>query len=362
MATVTGLTAARMLEIEANSVVDGDVVSGNLILTKHDATTINAGSVIGPTGAGFNASVIAQTTNLNTIIAPGAYVQMVDAWATLALNYPRASMGGWLKVMAQGANVSQSYDAPYSATDPGLYFRTSANNGTTWGTWRKIILSDSTGAYTFKENVTFDKTIILTNTNTAIGQIQVPGGGVLRGSTGASVMMQYGGDTTHFAMINDDGTPYFRVPAAYSRTTAGTANMLVTSSGHITRATSLLAYKLNIEDAPEDWATKVLDLRPRLWIDRPNTERYADALTAQEETGIPIVWDELYVHQIDQRFPGFIAEEVIEAGLDIFVTKDVDGNPDGLAYDRIVAALLLTVKTQQTQIDELKAQVATLME
>ncbi len=51
MATVTGLTANRMLAIEAASVVDGDVdASGNLILTKHDGSQINAGSVIGPQG------------------------------------------------------------------------------------------------------------------------------------------------------------------------------------------------------------------------------------------------------------------------------------------------------------------------
>lgn len=50
MATVTGLTAARMQEIEAASVVDGEVVGNNLILTKHDGTPIDAGSVIGPAG------------------------------------------------------------------------------------------------------------------------------------------------------------------------------------------------------------------------------------------------------------------------------------------------------------------------
>lgn len=50
MATITGLTAARMLEIEGESIVDGEVVAGNLILTKHDGTTIDAGSVIGPQG------------------------------------------------------------------------------------------------------------------------------------------------------------------------------------------------------------------------------------------------------------------------------------------------------------------------
>lgn len=52
MATVTGLTAARMIAIEASSVVGGVVNGGgHLILTKHDASTIDAGSVIGPTGS-----------------------------------------------------------------------------------------------------------------------------------------------------------------------------------------------------------------------------------------------------------------------------------------------------------------------
>lgn len=50
MATITGLTAARMQEIEAGSVVDGDIVAGHLILTKHDGTQIDAGNVAGPAG------------------------------------------------------------------------------------------------------------------------------------------------------------------------------------------------------------------------------------------------------------------------------------------------------------------------
>ena len=50
MTTVTSLTADRMLAIEAASVVDGDVIGGNLILTKHDGSQINAGPVTGPQG------------------------------------------------------------------------------------------------------------------------------------------------------------------------------------------------------------------------------------------------------------------------------------------------------------------------
>jgi hypothetical protein len=50
MATVTGLTAARMQQIEANSIVDGAVVGDDLILEKHNSDTINAGNVRGPAG------------------------------------------------------------------------------------------------------------------------------------------------------------------------------------------------------------------------------------------------------------------------------------------------------------------------
>ena len=50
MATVTGLTAERMLEIEGASVVDGEVISGNLILKQQGGEEINAGPVMGPQG------------------------------------------------------------------------------------------------------------------------------------------------------------------------------------------------------------------------------------------------------------------------------------------------------------------------
>lgn len=49
MVTVTGMTATRMLAIEAASVVSGEVdnVTGHLLLTTHDGTVIDAGYVLG---------------------------------------------------------------------------------------------------------------------------------------------------------------------------------------------------------------------------------------------------------------------------------------------------------------------------
>lgn len=50
MATVTGLTAERMLEIEAACIIDGAIVLDDLILTRHDGGEINAGRVTGEKG------------------------------------------------------------------------------------------------------------------------------------------------------------------------------------------------------------------------------------------------------------------------------------------------------------------------
>lgn len=48
--TVTGFTAQRMKLIEDSAIISGSVVGDNLILTRYDTTTINAGNVRGPVG------------------------------------------------------------------------------------------------------------------------------------------------------------------------------------------------------------------------------------------------------------------------------------------------------------------------
>ncbi len=59
MATVTGLTAARMKIIEDASVVDGAVITDNLILTKFNGQEIDAGNVRGPAGVDGEPSPVA---------------------------------------------------------------------------------------------------------------------------------------------------------------------------------------------------------------------------------------------------------------------------------------------------------------
>ena len=73
MATVTGYTATRMKDIEDAAIVSGTIIGDDLILTRFDGGTVNAGDVRGPVGpqgpvgevstAAMNAAIAAATTS-----------------------------------------------------------------------------------------------------------------------------------------------------------------------------------------------------------------------------------------------------------------------------------------------------------
>lgn len=111
MATITGLTATRMLEIEAESVVDGEIISGHLILSKHDGSTIDAGPVAGPPGPPGPTGPAAISS------IPGE----VKLWPGSAL--PESTYGHW--VWADGAVYVVS-DHPIAAGHIATQWRTFA--------------------------------------------------------------------------------------------------------------------------------------------------------------------------------------------------------------------------------------------
>lgn len=106
MATVTGFTAQRMLEIEAASVVDGEIVGGHLILEKHDGTQIDAGSALGPPGPQGPPGVTG---------VPGE----VKLWPNSVL--PEIDYGHW--VWADGS-IYAIADHPIAASHIGSQWRT----------------------------------------------------------------------------------------------------------------------------------------------------------------------------------------------------------------------------------------------
>jgi hypothetical protein len=110
---------------------------------------------------------------------------------------------------------------------------------------------------------------------------------------------------------------------------AGTGSYLVIdASGDIKALGSSLRYKNSIEDYNKG-LKELKQLRPVTY--KFNGE---DVVTA-----------------------GFIAEEVDAIGMDEYVIKNSEGQPDALNYGQMVALLVNAIKEQQQQIDELKAKV-----
>lgn len=98
MATVTGLTADRMLAIEGQSVISGRVAGDNLMLTKHDGSEMNAGNVRGPKGDKGDPGTPGAPGAPGTSVG-GAIPGEIRMWPGSAL--PAAGYGKW--VWADGA-------------------------------------------------------------------------------------------------------------------------------------------------------------------------------------------------------------------------------------------------------------------
>ncbi len=133
---------------------------------------------------------------------------------------------------------------------------------------------------------------------------------------------------------------YVHIRSVYDMTTSSSPNVFVASDGALVRSTSASKYKVNIKrDRSTELAERLLTLPTAHWLDKAAMQRFA----AGEQTERP------------QSNFGLIAEDLEAAGLEDLVVRGLDGELEGIQYDRIAAALLPLLAQMKTEIDELKA-------
>lgn len=152
MATVTGLTAARMIAIEAGSIVDGEINgAGHLILTKHDGTEIDAGSALVAVPA-VNLVDILDGDVFTQASPPEAYPEGISL---MHLTSTQVTAGGWtnftdkygtIRTIKTGANeIAQIWMHHHDASaESEMWIRGGNWNG--WGAWRKLATTNYTDA------------------------------------------------------------------------------------------------------------------------------------------------------------------------------------------------------------------------
>src|SRR5690625_3276852 len=151
---------------------------------------------------------------------------------------------------------------------------------------------------------------------------------------------------TDFA-LNDRGE-IISLPTTNNPVTWAGRAAVGASSGRFGFVSSSERFKIAIEEArnsPEN----ILDIDPKTWYDKRNTESYADLLT-RKYNGEDVDFDDIDEDIV--RIPGLIAEEVERAGLTDYVTYGKDGKVDGVQYDRLWTLLIPLVREQRGMIKD----------
>jgi hypothetical protein len=127
-------------------------------------------------------------------------------------------------------------------------------------------------------------------------------------------------------------------------TTGGSANAIwVLDAGtqySLYRVSSARKYKVLEEEV--DLGLKALNLKPKKWYDKAEYEKNDNKVDGLK------------------KYIGFIAEDLVEVGLQDLVVFNPDGTPDSISYDRLVASVIPILKYQQEQIKSLAARIEAL--
>jgi hypothetical protein len=103
----------------------------------------------------------------------------------------------------------------------------------------------------------------------------------------------------------------------------------------LTRNTSSRRYK--VLEEPLDTGLSILDLQPKTWVDKGEYEANGSSVEGL------------------RRYPGFIAEDLDDAGFAMFVHHNEDGSAESIHYAQMVAAIVPVLKNYQSRISELES-------
>ncbi|OYS69405.1 coiled-coil domain-containing protein [Limosilactobacillus reuteri] len=132
---------------------------------------------------------------------------------------------------------------------------------------------------------------------------------------------------------------YVHVPTAWRHTTGDAPNLFIANDGALVRSTSASKYKTEIHrDYSTDYGDRLLELPTATWIDKGQKERYQAGKRSIEP----------------KKYFGMIAEDLADAGLDLLVSKNADGEIEGIQYERIAPALIPVIRKLKKKVQQLE--------
>lgn len=172
-------------------------------------------------------------------------------------------------------------------------------------------------------------------------------------STGANASAQA------YVDLLASGTTYWQGSRMYISTLPASSGAVPIGrvSGQLHSVSSSRKYKLleePIDARDSNLEDKLLSIPVKTWVDRTAAERLAAHHTAVHNGEDPE--DDLVGCGTLERFPGVVAEDLHDAGLNMFVGYE-DGEPEWVLYDRIGPALIPIIKRLRDRVDALETQI-----
>jgi len=368
------------MNISADNIVTGElsanfIKGGQLDFSQINGININADNIVTGSISGANLDI-----NLNTgqvYFQNGRiYSQSIDDQDGIGVDInidkryiaTRSSLG-YSTLKDGGLYLSQ-----YSLTDSGSspYFGIK-NDTSGFGTGGALLygtksvgiatLPHSVPNYIGTENyngiiVSEDKKLFLAGYSKGV---MVTGGANI-GNSGGSPFINLG--TTSSNTVNGTGgdrislyAKYLYLSLQWATTTSSSANMFIASDGAVVRSSSSSKYKLDIEYEKEpDTANKLLTLDPATWHDKFESKQ----LDKFHEIGVD---PERTIDMSNRRYYGIIAENLVKAGLEHLVSRNVEtGEVEGVEYSKIGVALIPIIRDLRNRLNDQYVEIERLKE
>lgn len=179
------------------------------------------------------------------------------------------------------------------------------------------------------------------------GQVQTPSIiGKYIGPMDGQLRLQIGSNGNHYGLQVGSyaGSEAVMSDFIYDFTSSASANVRITDSGHLARSTSASKYKYNIKnpDIETTLGDRLLNVRLATWNDKHAVDSYAEQLSTGEKR------EKISIN----KYYGLIAEQLRDAGLDMFIDYGKNHEIEGIQYDRAWIPLLSVVRRLNDKVNE----------
>lgn len=356
---------AKINSLNGNKLVEGSVTANKINVDDLIANGINTKTL---TSVNLNTSTL--TTPQLNLGLNGTFTEDFDYTQPTSLFLPKKNKGTLTfnhGVLQSEGNMQTYVGGQWGGMNDSLVFQSGIDNAQ----WTEIApgyikldlykqngtdiaqrtYSDPTGFY--YTSTLGDKSYLGNVLQTA--QVQTasvltkyigPSDGQLRlqiGSNGNDYGLQVGSYAGSEAVLSD---------FIYNSTFSASPNVYITSGGHLMRTTSASKYKYNIKnpDIETTLGDRLLNVHLATWNDKRAVDSYAEQLSTGEEREKSSI----------DKYYGLIAEQLRDAGLDMFIDYGKNHEIEGIRYDRAWIPLLSVIRRLNDKVNEYELRISKL--